>query len=149
MSVMSRMMQAKRMHASYEDHVGWPWGDRHRNRRHTGWGHHPQTGRPGPRRKAAPHQADLRDHRQLALADAPTPDPYVHPIPGEGDPYEEGYEAAVQEYYESLKKGSEDGAQVEGWLYNRPYRDPVTAMKQITHDPATIHRWLYNRGMGR
>lgn len=38
---------------------------------------------------------------------------------------------------------------VEGWLYNKPYRDPMTAMLQANKDPGNIHRFLYNRGMGR
>lgn len=38
---------------------------------------------------------------------------------------------------------------VEGWLYNKPYRDPMTAMMELQKDPGTIHRFLYNRGMGR
>lgn len=82
----------------------------------------------------APSQEDYEDQEARAayfesLFD-PTSDNYVRPI---GEDY---YEPHGDEY-------------VEGWLYNRPYRDPLTALQQVTKDPGTIHRFLYNRGMGR
>lgn len=68
--------------------------------------------------------------------------------------YYDDEKAKKDAYFESLFAGpdpdpqyDENGEYVQGWLYNRPYRDPITMMQHINRDPGFVMRYLYKSGL--